>query len=246
MNTFVLLHGWGMPSAVFEPLARELSGEGSVPVRAIDLPGYNGTRACEPYTLEAMRDSVARAAPRRCIAVGWSLGAFIAAAWAIAAPHQVQRLVLIAATPCFARRHDWPCAVDPAVLQAFAESLRADAKGTLRRFIALQALDDEKAQRVSRALLRAADRIEPPASNALENGLRILLETDLRGALGQLPQPTLVVNGARDRLVPLAAGAYLAENLRNAQLDTIAGAAHAPFVDRAPQIAGRILDFVNG
>jgi pimeloyl-[acyl-carrier protein] methyl ester esterase len=46
-----------------------------------------------------------------------------------------------------------------------------------------------------------------------------------------------VVHGARDRLVPLAAGEYLSRNLPAARLEVMRGAAHAPFVSRARETA---------
>ncbi|MGH6693250.1 MAG: alpha/beta fold hydrolase, partial [Gammaproteobacteria bacterium] len=104
----VLLHGWGSDAGVWDDLAGRLGPQ--LRVHVPDLPGYGAAPAGARYTLEAMADTVARGAPRRCQVVGWSLGGEVALAWALRAPRQVRRLALIGATPCFASRPGWPCA----------------------------------------------------------------------------------------------------------------------------------------
>jgi pimeloyl-[acyl-carrier protein] methyl ester esterase len=65
---------------------------------------------------------------------------------------------------------------------------------------------------------------------ALRGGLDILEHEDLRPALAEVMQPVLVVHGAEDQLVPLAAARHLALALPRARLEVIDGTAHAPFV----------------
>ncbi|MGH6693044.1 MAG: alpha/beta fold hydrolase, partial [Gammaproteobacteria bacterium] len=61
-------------------------------VHALDLPGYGSSPPCVPYTMDAIAETVARAAPARCHVVGWSLGGQVAIAWANNAPRQVASL----------------------------------------------------------------------------------------------------------------------------------------------------------
>ena len=132
------------------------------------------------------------------------------------------------------------------VLQAFASALRSDYSGTLTRFFSLQARGDNRAKRVARRLRDAFARSPMPNARALERGLDLLLETDLRGVLGAIEQPALVVHGERDALAPLAAGEYLAQALPHARLAVIPGAAHAPFISE-PETVGRLaLEFFDG
>jgi pimeloyl-ACP methyl ester carboxylesterase len=53
----------------------------------------------------------------------------------------------------------------------------------------------------------------------------------LRGRLGRVTMPSLVVWGEHDRLVPLAHGEAYAAGLPAAQLETIASAAHYPYLE---------------
>lgn len=243
MKHLVLLHGWGMSRAVFDALAGALA-----PVcraEAVDLPGYGGRASPEPCTLDALAQCVADDAPRRCIALGWSLGGLVALRWAARAPEQVERLVIVAGTPCFVRRDDWPHAVAAEVLDSFASDLRLDRERTMRRFVSLQAHGDENTKEVTRALAAASSDKAGVSDDGLECGLRILRETDLRPLVDEISQPVLLIHGACDALVPVAAAEYLAAHLRSGELEIVSGAAHAPFLSQPRRVAQRILDFLD-
>jgi pimeloyl-[acyl-carrier protein] methyl ester esterase len=240
----VLVHGWGAGASVWKALVPELEPWRSVEMP--DLPGYGAAPVCTPYTLEEIAAGLARSAPRQCDVVGWSLGALVALAWAQRAPQQVRRLGLIAATPCFAQRADWQHATAPAVLARFSGKLAADRAGTLRRFFSLEAHGDVKARLVARQLREAHAARDGPAPEALAAGLRLLLETDMRGALASISQPALLIHGDRDGVAPLGAGEHLRRCLPNARLLVLPGAGHAPFISQARTVAAALLDFFDG
>jgi len=243
MKTLVLLHGWGMNASVFDELATRLADR--YDVHAVDLSGYNGLPPITPYALEPLAADIAGKAPGRCYVAGWSLGAQVALAWARARPAQVERLALLGATPCFARREDWALGLEPAVLQAFAGSLAEGRVATLRRFVSLQARGDSAARRVS-ARLRAVLAARPgPPPSVLEQGLCILAAADLRSVIGEIAQPALVVHGERDELVPLGAAEYLAQGLVRARLAVVQGAAHAAFISAPDTVSALITEHLS-
>ncbi len=239
----VLLHGWGMHAGIWAELARELAP--CFRVHAVDLPGYGESTTCDPYTLEQMAAALADEMPQRCLVCGWSLGGQVALAWAAAAPQQVARLALIATTPCFARRADWPHALEADVLRAFAQELRTDYAATIKRFLSLQARGDAQARQVALRLRESLFARGEPDSRALRQGLEILLNADLRDRLATVAQPTLVLHGERDKLTPLAAGEHLSRSLPNARLIRLRGAAHAPFVSDAPGVSALLKRFFD-
>lgn len=237
----VLLHGWGYTAGVWRDLAARLAPR--MRVHVPDLPGYGGVPVCSPYSLETIADTLARAAPRRCSVVGWSLGGEIALAWARRAQRQVQRLVLIATTPCFVARPGWPCATAPSVLREFGRALVADRAGTMARFAAVQARADSRARQVTGVLQRLSE--QSPPTDVLAKGLTVLSNGDLRRELPMVGQPALVLHGAHDHIVPPAAGRRLAAALPDARFVLLRACAHAPFLSQPGRVARALREFLD-
>jgi pimeloyl-[acyl-carrier protein] methyl ester esterase len=235
----VLLHGWGSGSGIWDGLAPRLAPR--FRVHALPLPGYDAVSAHAAPSLQGAVEYVARAAPRRCGVIGWSLGGEVALAWARRMPRQVQRLALVATTPCFTGRPGWRCATAPAVLDEFGRALAADRDGTLARFVAVQARGDARAQQVA-GVLRQLYR-SGPSDAVLAAGLAVLSGTDLRRELARVMQPALVLHGARDCIVPPVAGRRLAQALPNARFALLRSCAHAPFLSRPSQVATLLREF---
>ena len=237
----VLLHGWGFSAGVWDELAGRLGPR--LRVHVPDLPGYGAAPACAPYTLEGIAAAVARSAPARCHVVGWSLGGEIALAWARRTPHQVQRLALIGTTPCFTSKPGWPCAAAPALLREFGRSLAADRAGTLARFAAVQAKGDARARRFASVMRQLSEG--SATDEVLAAGLDVLAGADLRRELPRVRQPTLVLHGARDRIVPPVAGRRLAAALPNARFSLLRACAHAPFLSQPVRVARELRRFFD-
>lgn len=68
---------------------------------------------------------------------------------------------------------------------------------------------------------------------------------DLRADVHAIQQPTLVIHGDADALVPVAASRLLAESLPNATLTVLPGAGHVPTLTRPQEIADAIEAFLQ-
>jgi pimeloyl-[acyl-carrier protein] methyl ester esterase len=236
----VLLHGWGMTADVWNEVAASLARQ--FRVHRVELPAASSV----PHALDAMVESIAAAGPPRASVCGWSLGGQLALRWATMKPGQVARLVLIATTPRFVRGPDWDCGMEPAVFDAFVASLAQDVDATLQRFILLQAHGDMAARNVVRRLRECNAARSRHDTTALAAGLQLLSNTDLRPDLPGVRQPVLIVHGEHDAVVPPGAAEYLQRTLPHAELEIIAGAAHAPFIAQPRVVAQRIAKFCHG
>lgn len=240
----VLVHGWGLHGGVWRDLATRLSA--SFRVIVLDLPGHGRSRhADSAFTLEVLADTVQRSLAGPAVWVGWSLGALIALTAALRFPAAVDRLVLIGASPRFVQAPDWPQAMAPETLAQFARELETDYRGTLTRFLSLQAGDGDAGRETVRRLRAVLAERGDPAPAALRAGLRLLAETDLRARLAEVSAQVLVLHGGRDRLAPPAAGEYLAARLPRARLTLIPPAGHAPFLSHPQETWSALEPFLN-
>jgi pimeloyl-[acyl-carrier protein] methyl ester esterase len=239
----VLVHGWGLNGGIWDTLAPLL--EHGFRVTRVDLPGHGRSAWQGDEDLDGLARAVLERVPERAAWLGWSLGGLVAARAALAAPVRIERLVLVAATPSFVSRPNWPAAMAPELLEAFARDLRRDYLRTLQRFLALQVRGSDAADVVLRELRARLLQHGQPIPDALMAGLDILRTTDLRARFADIACPVLLLMGARDTLVPAAAAQPTAALLPDARVELIDGAGHAPFLARPATVAGIIGGFLQ-
>ncbi|MDQ3880941.1 MAG: alpha/beta fold hydrolase [Chloroflexota bacterium] len=172
-------------------------------VYAVDLVGFGASRRRQRFVLAEAAAVLAawmdRLGLERASVVGHSMGGFVAAELAADFPERVARLVLVA----------------PAVLP-YERRLWHPTRGLLRM---LRHLPGGFLPLLVADAVRAGPLTVPSAA-------RQLLTADLRPKLARIAAPTLVVCGARDALVPLAATGRLARQLPDAKLVVIPDAGH--------------------
>lgn len=241
----LLVHGWGMHGAVWSGLAQRLAIRYRVTL--LDLPGHgHSPPAPGDGGLDQWVCACLEAAPARAVWIGWSLGGALALAAALGAPERVRGLFLVTATPRFLRAPDWPHAMGATTLERFHQELSGDAHATLERFLVLQVSGSEAARTTLRGLRQELASRPAAGSHALEAGLRLLRDTDLRGELGRLACPNLWLFGDRDTLVPGRVADALPAWLPSARTVTIPGAAHAPFLSHPRQSWDSLNGFLEG
>lgn len=237
----VLIHGWALHGGVFAPLVERLSAQ--FELHLVDLPGHGNSRDdATPLRLPFVVSAIAGATPP-AVWCGWSLGGLFALHAAATLP-KVRGLAMIAATPCFVRGESWPHAVETAVFEQFGQDLAQDYRGTLERFLALDAMGSEHARQELRTLRAALVARGEPTPQALQKGLRLLEHTDLRGALPGLPVPSLWLAGQRDRLVPARAMQAAAALAPRSSVHVVAHGGHAPFLGHTDEVATQLQHFV--
>jgi len=239
----LLIHGWGMHGGIWGGMVEHLAQH--CRVICMDLPGHGASAPLDEFTLDRLVGVLSAQFDEALAVCGWSLGGQVALRWAALHPQQVEKLVLMASTPCFVQRDDWPHAMAADTLQDFAEALLANHAQTLKRFLALQVRGSENERELLASLRTLLFSRGEPDIDALRGGLEILRDTDLRASLAELQQPALVIAGERDMLTPLAASQYMVQVLPNAQMMNVAGAAHAPFLPHSETVVERMVDFLH-
>ncbi len=237
----VLLHGISSGAASWLGVAQALvTAAPATRVLAWDAPGYGDSTplaAAAPVDADYARvlaQSLQALGVRRCLLVGHSLGALMAAPFAVAAPDVVQRLVLIS----------------PAGGYGAPAKAEQQAKVRSNRLAAL-------AEKGVAGLAAAIDQrlVSPHGSEAARQWVRwntarlhaagyaqaveLLCASDLGRAAGKLAMPVQVWVGDCDVVTTPAACQAWAE-LLGAPFALLAGAGHASPVEQPVAIADKL------
>lgn len=259
----VLIHGLGGSHANWLAVAPRLAERAQVV--AMDLPGFGrtppaGRSARVPANQEYLhRFLTAIGAP--AILVGNSMGGLIAMMEAALHPESVSALVLVApAQPSPARTR-----IDREILLAFAiyaipwvgewylrrRAARLGPEALVREVFRLLCVDPTRVpddvRRAHVALAAERRTTMPDADRAFLEAARSLLAILRRrgpydAMVGKIVAPTLLIQGARDRLVPLAASQALARQRPEWSIEVFDQIGHVPQLE-APT---RFVDVVEG
>jgi pimeloyl-[acyl-carrier protein] methyl ester esterase len=244
----VLLHGWGMHGGVWGNFNTLLSAH--CQTHALDLPGFGfSNEARSDFTLNAHADVVEeyiRDLSQPVILIGWSLGGLIALNILKRQKITLEKVVFIAATPCFTKKEGWDNAIEQSVFDDFSHDLKIDYKKSLKRFLSLQTRGSELTRENLRELNQLFNTRGEPNIKALEAGLKILSEADFRhNQQQQYETPAMLVMGEKDTLVPLAVKDEFEKIFGKLETLTLAKTGHAPFINNPDLCAKKIKNFIS-
>jgi len=233
----VLIHGWGMNAAIWDPVLDQLNTE--FEVTRIDLPGHGYSEIHDgeinPSTdsLFSWSEALLKVVPDNAIWLGWSLGGSVALQAALHQQNKIKALFMMTATPCFAQLDDWRCAMPQTTLNKFFMNLEDNSQKTLIRFLSLQIEGCDNARALLKQL-RIGFSSRPAVNDAmLKKGFEFLHETDLRDQLKKIKIPMHWLFGEKDMLVPACISGSISELVINGPettIEVINGAGHVPFL----------------
>ncbi len=203
---------------------------------AMDLPGHGRSTGLDGLpTVEAYADFVAAFAAalglRPFVAVGRSMGAAIALAFAVRHPERVQALVLA----CGAVR--FPIADET------IETCRNVVRGRLPQQFTAETFSPATGFHLVREAWTEQVKTDP---RVRLGDLLACRAFDGGPLLGQIRVPTLVVAGADDAVTPVAESEALARGIPGAQLEVLPAAGHQAPLEQAEAFNRRVLAFVEG
>lgn len=239
----VMLHGWAMHGGVFAPLIERLQERFTLHV--VDLPGHGRSAgSTTPLELDACARQIAAQAPR-AIWLGWSLGGLVALHAAQQLPESVRGLAMICASARFVRAEDWPQGMADGVFRGFADNLARDYRGTIDRFLMLEAQGSDHVREEIRLLRQQVFAFGEPSREKLGEGLALLQDSDLRAGLAALRMPSLWIAGRRDRLVSPQAMQACAQASGHGRFMRVEGGGHAPFLTHGDEVANALRLFAE-
>lgn len=240
----LLIMGIGASLDLWAPFEAALDGYGFSTV-SYDAPGVGeSTRHRVPRRIPGMARTVVRLLDAlgydRVDVLGVSFGGGIAQQLAHAAPNRVRRLVLAATMPGIGGVPGHPRA-----LLAMATPRRYYDADYFARMA--PTIYGGGARRDPEATLRtAAHRFaRPPSAAGYAGQLWALSGWSSLGWLHRLPHRTLVLAGDDDPIVPVVNGRILARRIPRARLVVLPGAGHLFLLERAPEAAALVGDFLT-
>jgi pimeloyl-[acyl-carrier protein] methyl ester esterase len=231
----ILLHGWGLNSAVWQPLLTLFNDKNNpnFPLITVDLPGFgnNNDVQLESYTLESICQQLNQTIQQPAIYLGWSLGGLIASHMALEYPEKVLGLITVASSPYFVEQPDenWPGIKDN-VLKAFHHQLAEDTAKTISGFLKIQAMGSPHIRQDLKLITQLVMAENLPNQQTLNQSLALLSQCDLRKDLSSITQPFLRLYGNNDSLVPKSVVEKINKLVPNSKSHLFENASHAPFI----------------
>jgi len=240
-----MITGLGASLDLGAPFERELAAHG-VQAVSFDAPGIGGS---SPYRWPRRMPGIARTVGQTLDALGYdgvdvlgvSLGGVIAQQFAHQAPHRVRRLILAATGPGLGGVPG-----SPRALLALATPRRYYQPDYYRR-VAGQVYGGA-ARRDPDALLHGslARFIERPTLSGYFGQIYAITGWTSMPWLRTLRQPTLVLAGDDDPIVPLINGRILAWCIPDARLHVVRNGGHLFLLENPAAIAALVSDFLTG
>ncbi|MCS7099676.1 MAG: alpha/beta hydrolase [Sulfolobales archaeon] len=252
--TLLLLHGFGASALSWRYVVGSLSSY--CRVLAFDRPGFGLTERVDPrappynpYTYEGVLKLTRRFMEKlnvtHPVVVGHSAGGGLALLLALEHPELVSALLLVA--PAWKpRTRQWYEVVItsiPLLSDKYGPLLVRGLVGSLERVL--------RAAWYNKSLL--TPEVEevykyPLKARNWDRGLYWILKyyvfPDIAKSLANLREPTLVVHGDRDELVPLASSVELCEKV-NASLVVMEGVGHLPHEESPEVFVKYVVEFLN-
>ena len=242
----VFLHGWGLNSAIWQPMIENLPPEFTdvFHIITIDLPGFgiNIHQNITPYSLTNICEYIANTVEQPAIYVGWSLGGLVATEMALKYPDKVLGLITVASTPRFTEQREketntekniekliWP-GIKPRVLNTFHQQLQVDAEKTINGFLKLQAMGSPHVRQDIKQISQLVFQYDMANKSTLDESLKLLETSDYRLNLQDIYQPFLRLYGSADSLVPKSVIEQVALLAEDSDQHIFERASHAPFI----------------
>jgi pimeloyl-[acyl-carrier protein] methyl ester esterase len=249
----LLVHGWGVTGALFEPQIESLAGRYRLIVP--DLPGHGASAAFPshaPFSLlaDTLVALIGELGLRRICLVGWSLGAMVA--WDLLLRYRdagVAGLVTIDMVPHVLNDDGWPFGLRDGIgNEAFGrdlEAMRADWMSYAALFVPrifAPGFDGGPENWVERTL-RVAEANDPLS---LVTIWKRMVEKDFRGALQSIDLPALCACGAKSQLYSVEACRWVARQMPRSRAPVVFDrSGHAPHIEESERFNRILSDFAD-
>ena len=232
----------------WDPAAIDLLAEERTVV-TVDNAGVGRSSGSVPHTIEAMADDVAafihEFSAEPVDLLGLSMGGMVAQEVVLKHPELVRKLVLVGTGP------RGGAGIDKVTSTTFRSMVSATFKRTDPKEFIFFGRDSagKKAAGayLERLKLRSTDQDKPIAVPAFMAQLKAIKAFSRPAAdrLSEITQPSLVINGDNDIMVPSNLSEVLAEGIPQSEIEIYPNSGHGSLFQYPEQFALRVMKFLN-
>ncbi len=248
----VLLHGW---AGFWRPFVSLFGGDLGVRLYAFDMPGWEPAAAQrQEHPLCAWADAVYRTLrllgiDEKVPVMGNSMGALTAMLLADRHPDMVDRLILASPPVALFNRGPkrWLLQAFSQVMVRYPPMLRLVERTHKSRWYNVAVARWTTFYRYDPVVF---EEVIMPSALACDERTSLgqtisLLDVDIRALVSRIPNPTAIITGDRDPLVPLDGARMMAELLRDGHLLVIPRAKHGIMLEQAHEFRDLVLGFLQ-
>jgi pimeloyl-ACP methyl ester carboxylesterase len=245
----VLVHGLGANLTHFEHVAPPLVAAGHR-VCGLDMPGFGlSGKPRRHYSIRWLAGSVRALMDhlgiKTATMAGHSLGGLVSADLALHDPHRVERLILISSAGLF----QMPLPFQWVARTIMRPGLVAAALERNARRLLEKRVFEERNEKVERFIEQSCTRPDPRFVHDLARVMwslrKDLTSYHLFDQVERLTMPTLVMYGARDRLLPTKHVPRWAGKLPAGEMEVIERCGHMPIIEKPEQVVARMQKFLH-
>jgi pimeloyl-ACP methyl ester carboxylesterase len=238
----VLLHGYPLDSRMWANELHSLSAHWRV--LAPDLRGFGKSPSIEPFTIEDLADDVhallAKLGALPCVVGGFSMGGYVALAFAKKHPRDVRALILVD-TRAEADTAEGKAGREKAIELVRKSGVKAIADQMLPKLLVP---DDQRRGPKATDTVRQMIESQPPMT--IEHALRAMRDReDYTTMLPSIAVPTLILVGEKDPLTPPQMSRAMHERIPRSQLVEIPNAAHLTPLENPDAVGHAMQDFLR-
>ncbi len=242
----LFLHGWGVDRRIWRQQTKFFSR--NYRVLAVDLPGHGQSGWEKISFLHMALDlvQILRALDFQAVnIVGSSLGGLLALKLCGNDVSRIKRLILVGASPKFAKSEEYPYGVDVAHIRKLNGQLVTAYPSIVNIFFRSLFTREERESRRFRWLQKFRQTDKVPMKQALSEYLDIFEQEDLRPVLDEVKLPLQFIYGAEDYLCPKILQDLLQQKFPQARFDFFAQCGHFPFLSKPHEFNTVVAEFLN-
>ncbi|GAA4417196.1 alpha/beta hydrolase [Nibrella viscosa] len=247
-QTILFAHGFGTDQTAWHDVAQAFAGDYRLvlfdivganehTVRYFDARKYNRL----PVFAEDILDIMDELQLRDVIFFGHSVGGMTGTLAAIEEPDWFSRLVLLNASPRYMNDTDYTGGFDKDTLESIFEQMGSNYHAWASGFAPV-AMQNPGRPHLALSFARTLSAMRPDVALATA---RVIFYSDHRTDIERLMQPTLLIQGKYDLVVPPQATHYLHNHIPDARLDFIDSEGHFPHISDAEDVISSIRSFLN-